>query len=377
MKRFPQNTYRPTWVEIDLRAIEHNYRLIKKIVDKKVKVLCVVKADAYGHGMLEVARRLMKLKADYLGVASIDEGITLRRAGIRAPVLLFENILPQFAEAVVKNNLIATVCSEAVAKAISRYCVKHNRRATVHLKIDTGMGRLGVWHEEALDFIKKIRSLPGIHIEGMYTHFPCADSDTDFTQKQINDFKVLIKETEGLGIEIPICHIANSMGKIGFPQSHLDMVRAGLMLYGLYPHDSLKGKIDLRPALAFKSKIIFLKTTPRGRSISYGRTYLCPADSLIATLPVGYNDGYLRVLSNQAEVILKGRRFPVVGRVCMDQLMVNLKDFSTAREGDTVTLVGKDGREEISLEELARLAGTINYELACLLGGRAKRIYRY
>ncbi|MFZ5800614.1 MAG: alanine racemase [Candidatus Omnitrophota bacterium] len=377
MRQFSEKTYRPTWVEINLKAIEHNFRLIKRIVGKNVKVLCVVKADAYGHGMLEVSRRLVKLKADYLGVASIEEGIELRRAGVHTPALLFENILPQFAEVVVKNNLTATVCDEAVAKALSRYCARHRGKAKVHLKVDTGMGRLGVWHEEALGFIKKILHLPGIFIEGMYTHFPCADSDTDFTQQQINDFKRLIKEVEGLGIKVPIYHVANSMGKIGFPQSHLDMVRAGLMLYGLYPHDSLKGKISLRPALTFKSKIIFLKHTPQGRSISYGRTYLCPAPSLIATLPVGYNDGYLRVLSNRSEVLYKGRRFSVVGRVCMDQLMVNLRDFYSARTGDTVTLVGREGREEISLEELARLAGTINYELACLLGGRARRVYRY
>jgi alanine racemase len=368
--------YRPTWVEIDLKAVEHNFKLIRKIVSPQVKVLAVVKADAYGHGMLAVVRRLIKSGVDYLGVASIEEGITLRQANIRQPILLFENILPGFANAVIKNNLTATVCTRELAERLNYFAGKKKTMARVHIKIDTGMGRLGIWHKEALVFIKKINNFPHLKIEGVYTHFPCADSDSDFTRQQINDFKSLIKEIEREDILIPLYHVANSMGKIGYPESHLDMVRAGLMLYGLYPHDSLKDKIKLKPVLSFKSRIIFLKKVPGGRSISYGRTHICPRDTVIATIPVGYKDGYPRILSNQAQVLFRGRRCPVVGRICMDQLMVDLGRNASARIGDTVTLVGKDGKDRITLEELARLARTINYELACLLGSRAIRYYR-
>jgi len=371
-----KNIYRPTWVEIDLGAIEHNFRLIKKIVGPRVKILAVVKADAYGHGMLPVAKRLIRLGVNYLGVASIEEGIRLRQAKIRTPVLLFENILPEFAPEVIKYNLTATVCTEEVARSLNDCARRNGRRVKVHIKIDTGMGRLGIWHKEAQEFIKKIRYFSNLQVEGLYTHFPCADSDSDFTRGQINDFKSLILELKQDGIRIPICHIANSMGKVGYPESHMDMVRSGIMLYGLYPKDSLRGKIKLKPALSFKSRIIFIKKAFSGLGISYGRTFICPRDTIIATLPVGYQDGYLRILSNRSKVLFKGKRYPEVGRVCMDQLMVDLGKITKAKIGDQITLVGKEGREEISLEELARLAGTINYELACLLGERAKRLYR-
>lgn len=368
--------YRPTWVEIDLGAVEHNFKIIKKNLGPGVKILTVVKADAYGHGMLPVVKRLVKLGVDYLGVASIDEGIVLRKANIQKPILLFENILPQFAKKVIEYNLTATLCTDEVAQRLNAYAKSRNKKAKVHIKIDTGMGRLGIWHHEALDFIRKINSLSHLKIEGAYTHFPCADSDSDFTQQQISDFKSLIKELQQDDINIPIYHIANSMGKIGYPGSHLDMVRAGLMLYGLYPKDSLKNKIKLRPVLSLKSRIIFLKKASRGRSISYGRTFVCPKDTVIATVPVGYKDGYLRNLSNRAQVLYKGRRYPVVGRVCMDQLMVDLGTKTKAKVGDLITLVGIEGKEEVSLEELAHLAKTINYEIACLLGSRAKIFYR-
>jgi alanine racemase len=374
--RVLKKSFRPTWAEIDLKAIAYNFKVIKKTVGPKVKILTVVKSDAYGHGMLPVAKKLVKLGVNYLGVASIDEGIILRRAGIQKPILLFENILPQFAQEVVRNNLTATICTKEVAARINHYAKKNGVKAKVHIKIDTGMGRLGIWHHEALGFIKAINNFPNLKIEGVYTHFPCADSDSDFTQKQIRDFKSLIEKIEQADIRIPIYHVANSMGKIGYPDSHLDMVRAGLMLYGLYPKEGLKKKIKLKPVLSLKTKIIFLKKVPAGRSISYGRTFISTRETIIATLPIGYQDGYLRSLSNQAKVLFRGQHFPIVGRICMDQLMVDLGKNTKARIGDTITLVGREGKAEISLEELAHLAQTINYELACLLGSRANRHYR-
>jgi len=374
-KHYPKDVYRPTWVEIDLKAVEHNYKLLKRIAGSKVKMLCVVKADAYGHGMLEVSQRLVKLGVDYLGIASIEEGIRLRRANIQTPILLFENILPEFARLPVKYGLTASVCTMELAESLNRFARKAKKIARVHIKIDTGMGRLGVWHKEALEFVRKINNLSHLEIEGLYTHFPSADSDADFTKQQIKDFQFLINDLEKADIRVPLCHMANSMGNAGFPASRMSMVRVGLMLYGLYPKDSLKQKIKLHPALALKSKIIFIKKACRGRSISYGRTFICSRNTTIATLPVGYQDGYLRKFSNRAAVLYQGRRYPVAGRVCMDQLMVDLGDKSSARIGDIVTLVGKSGRREISLEELARIAETINYELACLIGSRAKRYY--
>lgn len=371
-----ENIYRPTWVEIDLKAIEYNFKLIKKIIGSKVKILSVVKADAYGHGMLPVARRLVKLGVDYLGVASIEEGRALRQEGILTPILLFENILPEFAKEVIKYKLTPSIGTIEVARRLQYYAKKNNRIVKVHIKVDTGMGRWGIWHAQASEFIKRINLFSHLKIEGVYTHFPCAGCDSRFTRRQINIFKSLIKKLKQENIRIPLYHAANSMGVIGYPQGHLDMVRPGLMLYGLYPKDSLKSKIKLKPALSFKTKVIFLKKISAGRSISYGRTFICPKDTTIATLPVGYEDGYLRYFSNKAEVLYKGHRYPIVGRVCMDQLMVDLGQSSKAKIGDAITVVGKEGKEEITLEELAVLANSINYELACLLGSRAKRYYR-
>jgi alanine racemase len=277
----------------------------------------------------------------------------------------------------VDYNLTQCISSVELARNISNYAKRRNKTALVHIKIDTGMGRLGVWHRQAVSFVKKISKFKGLKIEGIYTHFPCADTDRVFTNQQIKNFNSLIQKLKQNNIQIPLCHAANSIAVIDYKDCHLNLVRPGLMLYGIYPKEELKSKIKLKPVLTFKTKIIYLKKTPAGRSISYGRTHITRKPATIATLAVGYSDGYLRNLSNKSEVLIKGKRCKLVGRVCMDQTMVDLGNLKGVRTGDTVVLVGRQGKNRISLEELASLAGTISYELACSIGkNSAKRIFK-
>lgn len=368
---------RPTWVEIDLSALEHNFKQIKKLVGKLAKVLCVVKADAYGHGMIEVSRRLSRCGADYLGVASIDEAIKLRKSGIKLPILILELIPEEHVGYIVDYNLTQGLCTERLANSLNNYAKRKGKTAKVHIKIDTGMGRLGIWHEDASVFIKKIQQLRNIEIEGIYTHFPSADTDRFFTNHQIRYFENLIKKLKNNNIYIPLRHTANSIGVIDYRCSHLNLVRPGLMLYGLYPKESFRQVLELKPVMSFKTRILFIKKVPKGRSISYGRTYLTKKPTTIATLPVGYSDGYLRSLSNKAEVLIRGLRSKIAGRICMDQSMIDLDNLKNVKIGEEVVLVGKQGRQKITLEELAALANTISYELACSIGkNNANRFYK-
>ena len=366
--KMKKSFYRPTWVEIDLSALEYNIKQIKKLVSKNVKILCVVKADGYGHGMIQVAKKINRCGVDYFGIASIDEGITLRKQGIKKPILILENSLKEHAKYIIDYNLTQSVCTKESALSLNNYAKRKKKIAKIHIKIDTGMGRLGIWHKQALAFIKNINKLKSLQIEGIYTHFPSADTDKKFTNYQIRCFNTLIKKIKQNNINIPFCHAANSIGLVDYKNSHLNLVRPGIILYGIYPKKNMQSKIKLKPVLSFKTKIIYLKKIPTGRSISYGRTYVSQHPTTIATLPVGYSDGYLRGLSNKAEVIIKGRRFRVVGRVCMDQTMVDLRNSNSVKIGDTAVLVGKQGKESIALEELSKHAGTIPYELACSIG---------
>jgi alanine racemase len=372
-----KNLLRPTWVEIDLSALEFNFRQIKKLVGIKTKVLCVVKADAYGHGMIEVSKKLAKCGADYLGVASIDEAIKLRKSGIKLPILILELIPVEHARYIVDYNLTQALCTEKLAKSLNNYAKRKGKTARVHIKIDTGMGRLGVWHEDAIGFIKKINQLKNIKIEGIYTHFPVADTDRFFTNHQVRYFENLIKKLKKNNIDIPLRHAANSTGVIDYRCSYLNLVRPGLMLYGIYPKESFRSKLRLRPVLSFKTRILFIKKIPEGRSVSYGRTYFAKKPTIIATLPVGYSDGYLRCLSNKAEVLIRGLRRKIAGRICMDQSMIDLDNLRNVKTGEEVVLVGKQDKERITLEELSVLANTISYELACSIGkNNTNRFYK-
>jgi len=373
MKR--SSFFRQTWVEVDLHALASNYRLLKNRLPKGTKVMAAVKANAYGHGIVEVSRKLIECGVDYLGVACIDEALVLRKYFARKPVLNLGVFLKRDIETVLKNSITMTIADLDSAKALDAAARRLKKKANVHVKIDTGMGRLGVWHEEAEEFIIRLCSLGNLTIEGLYTHFPSADSDEAFTKSQITAFCVLVNRLQIRGVSIPIKHAANSMAVIGFKDAHFNLVRPGLALYGLHPKDELSGKIDLKPVLSFKTKVVYLKKVDKGRSISYGRTYVTDKETLIATLPVGYGDGYNRLLSNKGHVIIRGVRCPVIGVVCMDQTMVDVSCVKGVKLEDEVVLVGSQDDCRIRVEEIAVLCRTIPYEVACWISPRVPRVY--
>ncbi len=364
--------YRPTWAEINLGNLGHNFYQLKKLLNPGVKLLVTVKADAYGHGMIPVARKLSSSGVDWFGVASIDEGIRLREAGIRKPVLVLGLVLPRDIPPLFEYRLTPTVCDIGFARLLSKKAVSLNRLCRLHLKVDTGMGRIGVMVQDALSLAKSISALRNIELEGVFTHFSCADSDRAFTIKQIDLFISLLKSLESAGIRLPLAHAANSMGLIGYEEGHFNMVRPGLAVYGLYPKPGLS--IKLKPVLSLKTQVIYVKRVPRSTPISYGGTYACRRQTNIATLPVGYGDGYPRNLSGKAPVLIAGRRLRISGRICMDQIMVDAGDLAV-KIGDEVVLIGSQGRQVISAEELARLSATISYEIVCGLGNRIPRVY--
>lgn len=364
--------YRPTWAEINLGNLAHNFKQIKKILAPETKVMVTIKADAYGHGLVPVAKRLLSVGVDYLGVASIDEGIRLREENINLPVLILGAILKNDIEPLFRYNLIPTVCAEDLVVALNNKARALKRKINVQLKVDTGMGRLGILFKDALKFVSKMHNLKFINIEGIFTHFPLADMNRDFTLHQIDLFGSLIAKLKKAGIHIALIHVANSMGVLGYKNSHFNMVRPGLAIYGLYPKENLK--LRLKPVLSLKTKVIYTKEVPRGYGISYGHDYVTKKNTHIATLPIGYGDGYPRNLSNLAPVLIRGRRFKISGRVCMDQLMVDVGDFRV-KVGDEVVMIGSQGKNKITAEELAQLSGTIPYEIVCGLGSRIPRIY--
>lgn len=365
-----------SWAEINLAALRYNFNQVKRRIGEKVKVLAAVKANAYGHGIREVAHTMEGCGADYLGVAFPDEGIELRDAGINLPVLIFSHGLPHQAKDIVRYNLTASVASIELARAISEEAVRTRKIARVHIKVDTGMGRLGVRKEKLFSFLDSLFNLRGIAVEGIYTHFPSADEeDCSFTLNQIIRFKEIIKELSSLGYDIPIRHAANSAAVINFRGSFFNLIRPGLMLYGLYPSPSMKKSIKLKPVLSLKTRISFLKDVPANTPISYNRTYLTKAPTRIGILPIGYADGYSRCLSNRGEVLVAGTRCRVIGRICMDHTMIDLEN-TPAKIGDEVVLIGRSGRQEIAAEEVAEKIDTIPHEIVSRIGPRIPRIFK-
>ncbi|HBG61384.1 MAG: alanine racemase [Omnitrophica WOR_2 bacterium GWF2_38_59] len=379
-----------TWAEIDLKAIKHNIKELKKLAvankfifpsrkgiqktkPKPPEILAVIKADAYGHGVEQIALLLEKEGVNFFGVSDINEGITLRKLGIEKPILLFETTLASCAKKLIDNNLMPTVCTLELAKALNEYANKKRKIVDIHVKVDTGMGRLGVWHKEAFDFIGELMKLNRLRIMGIFTHFPAADTDQKFTKDQIECLYDLVVRLDKGGLIIPYIHAANSMGLAGYKTHVLNLVRPGLMLYGLFPDNSFKDKIDLKPAMSIRSQVIFLKDIEKGRSISYGRTFFSKSDMTVAVIPIGYNDGYFRLFSNQASVLIGGKRCKVIGRVTMDQIIVDVSSVKGPKIGMPVVILGKQGEETITAEELAEYAKTINYEIVCNLGNRLVR----
>lgn len=379
--------FRPTWAEIDLKAIEYNYCQVRRLVGKAINIMVVVKANAYGHGTVEVSRVLEKLGVDYLGVATMDEAVRIRDHGIKAPILVLGSVLPSEVQPAIQKDITLTLCNDEIIETIVKETKEHpstslgtgrpETNIRVHIKVDTGMGRIGVWHEEALEFVKKVSKEKGIILEGIYTHFSSAGRDDFFTKYQIDAFEKLLYEIEKNWIKIPLRHAANSIATVDFKRSHLNLVRPGLIIYGMYPKHTFPKLIKLKPAMSLKTRIVFIKETPAGRAISYGRTFITQKPTIIATLPIGYADGLFRNLSNRAEVLVRGKRAPVVGKVTMDQTMIDVGHIKGVKIGDEVVLIGKQGRDEIRMEKLARLAGTIAYEIVCSISNRVPRIYKH
>jgi alanine racemase len=364
--------YRPTWAQIDLDNLEHNFRQIKKRLAPGVKIMACVKAEAYGHGLIPVARQLASCGVDFLAVASVDEAVALRKAGIDLPVLVLGLVLEHDIRPLFDRNITPTVCTLSLAKALDRQARALGRSMNIHIKIDTGMSRIGIMHDKAYAFVRKIQGLRNIRIEGIFTHLACADSDERLTAEQIGLFEGLVRRLEKNLISIPLVHAANSMGVVSYKNSHFNMVRPGLILYGLYPAAGLP--IRLKPVMSLKTKVVFIKDVPSGCGVSYGHTYVTRSATRIATLPIGYGDGYPRNLSNIAPVLINGKRYTIAGRVCMDQIMVDVgKD--PVKVGDEVVLIGSQGKERISAESLALLSKTIPYEIVCGIGSRVPRIY--
>ena len=365
--------YRPTWAEVNLDNLEYNFKQVKSLLQPKTKVLVTVKADAYGHGLIAVAKRLVACGVDYLGVASIDEGIELREAGIKNPILLLGLILKEDIEPLFTYQLIPTICDLKMAIVLNARAAVVKQRIPVHIKVDTGMGRIGILPKDAFKLVSHISKFKHIQIQGIFTHFPLADADRKFTAKQISSFNQLVNDLKKLGIIIPLVHAANSIGLIRYRNSHFTMVRPGLVVYGLYPKKNLG--LNLKPVLALKTRVVFVKPMGPGSGISYGLTYVTKRPTQIVTLPIGYGDGYPRNLSNLAWLLIGGRRFKISGRICMDQIMVDVGNFKT-RIGDEVVLIGRQGKQKVTAEELAALSGTISYEIVCGLGSRIPRIYK-
>ncbi len=367
-----------TWSEVNLNAITQNINNVRSILNSNTKILAVVKADAYGHGADEVALALVKTNVDYFGVATIEEAMDLRKIGIKTPILILGAIYNENIEEIIENDITSTVFDYKTAKSISSVAIKLGKKAKIHIKIDTGMTRIGFdVNKNSIDEISKISKLDNIEIEGLFSHFAKADEeDKNPTHKQFEKFMYVKNELVNMGINIPICHICNSAGIIDFPEYQLDMVRSGIITYGHYPSDCVnKEKIKLTPAMTFKTLVANIREVEKGTQIGYGGTFVAEKNTKIATVLAGYADGYSRFLSNKAEVLINGKRCRVAGRVCMDQTMVDVSHLKNINLGDEVILFGKSGNNIVTVEEVAQIIGTINYEVLCAVSKRVPRIY--
>lgn len=369
---------RPVWAEVDLDNIKHNMIEIKKTVGSK-EIIAVVKADAYGHGAIDVAPVLLENGATRLAVAVITEALELRDANIDAPIMILGYTPLSFSEKLIKRNIEQTIYNYEYARKLSIEALKLNSKAKVHIAVDTGMGRIGFLpNEESIKEIIKIFSLPGLDVVGVFTHFSTADEiDKSYTAMQYEKFKGLCDAIEETGIKIPLKHASNSAAIIDLKDTYLDAVRPGIILYGYYPSNEVKKEVlNLKPALTLKTNIVNLKKLHKDMYISYGRAFKTEKESKIATLPIGYADGYTRLLTGKAKVIINGKLAPVVGKICMDQCMVDVTELDDIKLGDEVILIGQSGDIKFNADDLAELVGTINYEILCMLQNRIPRMYK-
>ena len=368
---------RPTYAEIDLGAIHHNLREIRKKIGVRPRIMAVVKANAYGHGMLEVTKSILQEEAaSYLGVAIVEEGITLRKNGVKAPILVLTAAPEPQLDLFVKHRLEATICSLTVARSLNRIAAGAGRKSIVHLKVDTGMGRIGISPRDTVEFVQRLRTLDHLTLEGIFTHFATSDeANLAFARRQLSQFKSVIEGLSAAGIHIPMKHSANSGAILQLPESYFDVVRPGIMIYGYLPSRAMTTTLPLKPAMSLRSRIEFMKTVERGTSISYGRRYTTASKTKIGSVAIGYGDGYSRRLTNKATALVNGREYPVVGTICMDQVMINVGLRSRCKAGDPVTLMGRDGTREISCWQIAEKLGTIPYEVFCSVTDRVPRKY--
>ena len=373
--------HRATRAEIDLQAFRHNFQNLRSHISPQTRIMAVIKADAYGHGALPCARVAVECGADYLGAGVIEEGIELRQSGLDAPILILGSIFPDEAEDLVRHDLATIVCTLPLAQALAKEAEKQNKTASVHIKVDTGMNRLGVLPENLPELLNQIRNLPNLKIEGVSTHFASADDEViSITQAQLKKFQASLAYLKQ--DDRPLIHCSNTSALFKFPESHFDMVRPGLILYGALPSPSLQAVLSekenlspFKPVMQWKSRIILVKSIAKGQPVSYSGSFTTQRGSLIATLPVGYADGLHRSLSNKMDVLIRGKRAPQIGNICMDMTLIDVTEIQDVQAGDEVVLFGKQEGQTITVDEMATKGGTIPYEILCNVGKRVPRIY--
>ena len=366
---------RPTCCFVNLDALRWNFRQVRDKVGSSVKILSMVKANGYGQGATLVAATLANEGSDAFGVATLEEGLELRQGGIRSPIIVFAGAYIEQLDEYLENNLTPVVHELGILKRLEERVRGLGATLPVHLKVDTGMGRIGFLPIEIDSWLTEIKRLQALKLAGVFSHFSQAESvEGDYTQKQLRVFQATVQRLRSEGIVPNVVHLANSAATISLPAAYFDMVRPGLMLYGLYPSPAMTRQISLRPVLSWRTGILQLKHLPPGASVSYGQTFITRRHSLIATLPVGYADGYPRLLSNRGEVLVRGRRAPIVGRVCMDLTMIDVTDIGGIHEAEEVVLLGRQGESEISADEMAAWSNTISYEVLTSIGARVPRI---
>lgn len=370
---------RPTRAEINLDALQHNLALIKKSAGDTKSILAVVKADAYGHGAVRVARSLAANRVDFLGVATCEEGVELRRASISTPIIVLGGAFVEQGDSVLEHDLIPVVYNLESAQALARSAAAGGTTIKVHIKIDTGMGRLGLLPGQIPSFFQELSKLKGLEINGVLTHLADTNGDSaagnEFTRRQIELFQQSIEDLSHMGIHPPYTHLANSAAIMADVSHACNLVRPGIMLYGIHPSKGMKRTIGLEPVMRLTSRIVSLKEVPRGTTISYGRTFTCERESRIAALPIGYADGYSRALSNRGEVLVQGRRARIAGVICMDMTMIDVTGIPGVALYDEAVLLGSQGTEQITAQEIAGLTHTIPYEVLCAVSARVPRAY--
>jgi len=367
------------WAEINLDHLIHNISEIRKIVGEDTKIAAVVKANGYGHGALQVTETLLENGADFIAVSSINEAVEIRKRFKRAYTLVLGYTIGEKIENAIRNGVIMTIFSYDQALECSKVAESIGIGVSIHIKIDTGMNRLGFLpNQKSVDEIIKISKLPNIKVNGIFSHFACADDeDKSFSHNQYKKYDTMVKEIEKQGLNIPMRHIANSAATLDLPEYHLDMVRPGICLYGLYPSKtSGKNVVSLKPVMSLKTRISNIKVIEEAGGVSYGQNHLVKKGDKIATIPIGYADGYTRLLSNKGQVLIKGNRYNIIGNICMDQCMVDITGSTDILVGDEVTIFGEDSGKSIPVEEIAEQMGTINYEVVCMVGRRVPRVYK-